>query len=90
MAPSPVAPASAQPNGTSAGAVPFSTFSHASSLPLHSKPQASAIDPKHETMEVSKPKDVSELTTLEAAKRLAAYAAVDNHIKQDHRVIGIG
>lgn len=27
---------------------------------------------------------------IEAAKRLAAYAAVDEHVKPEHRVIGIG
>jgi hypothetical protein len=29
-------------------------------------------------------------STVEAAKQLAAYAAVDDHIKPTHKVIGIG
>lgn len=29
---------------------------------------------------------VPELSDIEAAKRLAAYAAVDNHVKVEHRV----
>ena len=30
------------------------------------------------------------LPPIEAAKRLAAYAAVDRHVKPEHKVIGIG
>lgn len=30
------------------------------------------------------------LAPIEAAKRLAAYAAVDRHVKPEHKVIGIG
>ena len=30
------------------------------------------------------------LSGVEAAKRAAAYAAVDNHVKPQHEIIGIG
>jgi ribose 5-phosphate isomerase A len=30
------------------------------------------------------------LEGVEAAKRAAAYASVDNHIKPEHKIIGIG
>lgn len=30
------------------------------------------------------------LAPIEAAKRLAAYAAVDRHVKREHKVIGVG
>ncbi|UZJ52330.1 hypothetical protein CBS101457_001650 [Exobasidium rhododendri] len=36
------------------------------------------------------PLTLSELKGVEAAKRAAAYAAVDNHVKREHTVIGIG
>lgn len=30
------------------------------------------------------------LAPIESAKRLAAYAAVDRHVKPEHKVIGVG
>lgn len=30
------------------------------------------------------------LSTIEESKRLAAWTAVDHHIKEEHKVIGIG
>jgi len=32
----------------------------------------------------------NDLSVIEASKRLAAYTAVDNHVKPEHKVIGIG
>lgn len=64
-------------------------FSHASRLPLHSKP-SQAIDPKFETRQSAPPTDPAALSALEASKQLAAYAAVDDNILPHHRVIGIG
>lgn len=67
----------------------FNPFSLASSSPLHSKP-TQAIDPKGETRQPAPPTDPAALSALEAAKQLAAYVAVDEHILPHHRVIGIG
>ncbi|KAI8453303.1 ribose-5-phosphate isomerase [Phakopsora pachyrhizi] len=64
---------------------PYNTFSNASDAPLHSKP-----DPKQETRQSTRPTDPGKLSKLEASKRLAAYAAVDQHLLPHHRVIGIG
>ena len=36
------------------------------------------------------PLQLSHLEGVEAAKRAAAYAAVDNHVKANHKIIGIG
>lgn len=36
------------------------------------------------------PLKLAPLDGVEAAKRAAAYAAVDNHVKPEHSVIGIG
>jgi len=33
---------------------------------------------------------LADLSGVEAAKRAAAYAAVDNHVKPKHKIIGIG
>ncbi|CBQ68756.1 probable RKI1-D-ribose-5-phosphate ketol-isomerase [Sporisorium reilianum SRZ2] len=38
----------------------------------------------------SSPFKLAELSGVEAAKRAAAYAAVDNHVKPNHEIIGIG
>ncbi|KAH9816804.1 ribose 5-phosphate isomerase A-domain-containing protein [Melampsora americana] len=64
---------------------PSNPFSNASRSPLHSKP-----DPKGETRQPLPPTDPTALSALEAAKQLAAYVAVDEHILPHHRVIGIG
>ncbi len=39
---------------------------------------------------VSAPTGGKELSGEEASKRMAAYAAVDQHIKSNHTIIGIG
>lgn len=38
----------------------------------------------------SAPTTLKQLDPVEGAKRAAAYAAVDNHVKPEHEIIGIG
>lgn len=63
----------------------YNPFSSASDEPRHSKP-----DPKQETLQPTAAQDSGQDDPLVASKRLAAYAAVDQHIKTQDKVIGIG
>ncbi|EAU86951.1 ribose-5-phosphate isomerase [Coprinopsis cinerea okayama7 len=51
--------------------------------PLKSKSLASGVDGKAAG-------GMETLSLIEASKRLAAYTAVDQHVKPEHRIIGIG
>ncbi|MBW0477175.1 hypothetical protein O181_016890 [Austropuccinia psidii MF-1] len=64
---------------------PYNPFSQASNAPLHSKP-----DPKLQTRQSLPPRNPGGLSQIETSKQLAAYAAVDQHVRPHHRVIGIG
>lgn len=49
-----------------------------------------ATSPVKSAITVSGTTDPSKLEPIEQAKRLAAFAAVDRHVKPEHKVIGIG
>lgn len=51
---------------------------------------ASAASAANSNSSASKSTELAQLTGVEAAKRAAAYAAVDNHVKPNHEIIGIG
>ncbi|CDZ98205.1 ribose-5-phosphate isomerase [Phaffia rhodozyma] len=61
---------------------------------LHTKSEVINPPAKNTSESVSNaptlPASTVQLAPIEAAKRLAAFAAVDNHIRKDHKIIGIG
>ncbi|KAK0532077.1 ribose-5-phosphate isomerase rki1, partial [Tilletia horrida] len=57
------------------------------SAALHSSAGANASTSSSKQEE---PLQLASLSGVEAAKRAAAYAAVDNHVRPEHEVIGIG
>lgn len=44
----------------------------------------------NENSSAQKSLKLAQLDPVESAKRAAAYAAVDNHVKPEHEIIGIG
>ncbi|KAL7411261.1 putative RKI1-D-ribose-5-phosphate ketol-isomerase [Mrakia frigida] len=62
------------------------THTHASVV----SPPPGATSKAPVSSEPTLPASTPQLAPIEAAKRLAAYAAVDNHVKKEHKIIGIG
>ncbi|SAM83917.1 probable RKI1-D-ribose-5-phosphate ketol-isomerase [Ustilago bromivora] len=57
---------------------------------MASSNSTSAAHAANSNASANKSSELSHLTGVEAAKRAAAYAAVDNHVKPQHEIIGIG
>lgn len=57
---------------------------------MASSNSASAADAANSNSSAFKSAELPHLSGVEAAKRAAAYAAVDNHVKPQHEIIGIG
>ncbi|KAK0538842.1 ribose-5-phosphate isomerase rki1 [Tilletia horrida] len=82
MAPPAVIPITASDIST-----PLLAPTASASAALHSSADANASTSSSKQEE---PLQLASLSGVEAAKRAAAYAAVDNHVRPEHEVIGIG
>ncbi|KAK9900234.1 ribose 5-phosphate isomerase [Cystobasidium minutum MCA 4210] len=83
----PSQPATARPE-KSAGEQPEAPAQASEPIPGSSLPPSAGLPDVH--LEQKKEKAAATLSPIEQAKRLAAYRAVDVHVKPHHRVIGIG